>query len=89
MRELYLAAKYKKDLRRIKKRGKDIRKLERIVAQLVSSQPLHRRHKVHRLTGNLSALWECHIESDWLLLWTEDALSIYLARTGTHSDVFE
>ena len=88
MRRLYLSTRYKRDWKRVKRRGKNLRKLERIVDRLVSNQPLDRRYRSHRLTGNLSAFWECHIESDWLLLWSEDALAVYLSRTGTHSDVF-
>ncbi len=31
---------------------------------------------------------ECHIEPDWLLIWKADSKAVYLARTGTHSDLF-
>ena len=31
---------------------------------------------------------ECHIESDWLLIWKADSKAVYLTRTGTHSDLF-
>nr|WP_265101273.1 type II toxin-antitoxin system YafQ family toxin [Magnetococcus marinus] len=43
----------------------------------------------HRLTGNWDGCWECHIESDWLLIWVdEQEETIILTRLGTHSDLF-
>ena len=88
MRRVHLSSKYRKDWKRVKRRGKNLRKLERIVDQLAANKRLDRRYRAHRLTGEMSAFWECHIEFDWLLLWSEDVFSVYLVRTGTHSDVF-
>ena len=34
---------------------------------------------------------ECHIQPDWLLIYRieDDVLVLTLARTGTHSDLFD
>ena len=34
--------------------------------------------------------WECHLQSDWLLVWmqNETELIILFTNTGTHSDLF-
>ncbi|MBO4908018.1 MAG: type II toxin-antitoxin system YafQ family toxin [Lachnospiraceae bacterium] len=34
---------------------------------------------------------ECHIQSDWLLIYTknEDEIILVASRTGTHSDLFD
>ena len=32
--------------------------------------------------------WECHLEPDRLLIWTQEADGLVLTRTGTHSDLF-
>ena len=38
----------------------------------------------------MNGIWECHIQSDWLLLWQQldDELVMLMTRTGTHSDIF-
>ena len=55
---------------------------------LADNGPLEPHHRAHQLAGGLVRLWECHIESDWLLVWDEDNISVTLMRTGTHSDIF-
>ena len=37
--------------------------------------------------GRLAGLWECHIQSDWLLIWDQDdnKLTMIMTRTGSHS----
>jgi mRNA interferase YafQ len=60
--------RFEKDLARSRRRGKDLDKLWRIVERLLSRQPLDRRNRLHRLSGDWSACWECHIEPDWLLI---------------------
>ena len=89
MRELLTTSQFKKDLKRAKKRGKDRDKLERVVEKIVAGEPLDARHKPHRLSGDWSPCWECHIEPDWLLIWDEDETCVVLTRTGTHSDLFD
>ena len=32
---------------------------------------------------------ECHIESDWLLIYKQEEVRIIFERTGTHSDLFQ
>ena len=89
MRELLTTTQFKKDLRKAKKRGKDGNKLERVIEKLVAREPLEARLRPHRLSGDWSPCWECHIEPDWLLIWNEDEDAVILIRTGTHSDLFD
>ena len=88
MRELRLTAQFRKDDRRVRRRGKDTDRMDRIIEKLVSGERLEPRHRAHRLSGNLSPYWECHIEPDWLLIWDDDGSTVTLIRTGTHSDLF-
>lgn len=82
--------RFSKDLKRAVKRGKDLRKIKMIVSSLAKSEPLHPKHRDHSLIGDWKGSRECHIEPDWLLIYTievdEDLLR--LERTGTHSDLF-
>ena len=89
MRELLVTSQFKKDLKKAKKRRKDLGKLESILDKLTSSEALEPKNKTHRLAGDWKPCWECHIEPDWLLIWDENETSVTLIRTGTHSDLFD
>jgi|SaaInlV_165m_DNA_1040744.scaffolds.fasta_scaffold152014_1 mRNA interferase YafQ len=88
MRNLVTTTTFKKDLKRVKKRGKNPDKLRDILDNLLANELLERKFKAHRLAGNMAPYWECHIESDWLLIWEENDDTLTLIRTGTHSDLF-
>ena len=85
---LLTTRRFERDLARAKKRGKNLNKLWTVVKRLLDEQPLEARHRPHRLSGNWSGSWECHLEPDWLLIWTQEADALVLTRTGTHSDLF-
>jgi mRNA interferase YafQ len=52
-------------------------------------QQLDPKHRYHQLVGNYKGYRECHIESDWLLIYKIDGDVIIFERTGTHSDLFD
>ncbi len=81
---------FKKDYKRIKKRGYDTRLLEKVIEILASGQPLPKEYRDHPLSGDYIGCRECHISPDWLLVYEIIAgdLVLYLTRTGTHSDLF-
>ena len=80
---------FKRDYKRIKKRGYDLRLLEDVIALLAQEQELPPAYRDHALTGDYSGCRECHIAPDWLLVYEvlQDELLLYLTRTGTHSDL--
>ena len=88
MRKLILTTRFRRDLRRAVRRGKNEDRLREVIERLVAGQPLEPRRRAHQLTGSMAPLWECHIENDWLLVWDEDDTTVTLIRTGTHSDIF-
>lgn len=81
---------FKKDFKRIVRRGYDIHLLEEVIEILADGQHLPPKYKDHCLTGNYSDCRECHITPDWLLIYqiNDNELILYLTRTGTHSDLF-
>ena len=83
-------AAFKRDYKRIKKRGYDLRLLEDVIALLAQEQELPPAYRDNALTGDYSGCRECHIAPDWLLVYEvlQDELLLYLTRTGTHSDLF-
>ena len=88
MRELIYTAQFRRELRRARRRNKDLSKLGDIVARLLAGEPLEPRQRRHQLVGNWYPAWECHIEHDWLLVWDDDGDTITVMHTGTHSDIF-
>lgn len=81
---------FKKDYKRIVKRGCDIALLENVIRMLADGETLPAKYRDHTLTGNYSGFRECHITPDWLLIYEvrESELILVLSRTGTHSDLF-
>lgn len=81
---------FKKDYKRIKKRGYDTRLLERTIELLAKGNGLPAEYRDHALSGDYTGCRECHIAPDWLLVYeiAERELILYLIRTGTHSDLF-
>lgn len=79
---------FEKDIKRIRKRGKDLEKLKAILITLVSKSPLDPLHRDHMLVGNWQGRRECHIEADWLLIYKPEPERIVFERTGSHADLF-
>ena len=88
MRASVSGAQFRRDVKLAQKRGKDMAKLRPIILLLVEGTPLPARYKDHPLSGEWSDYRDCHIEPDWLLIYKVDGDSLYLVRTGTHSDLF-
>ena len=83
-------ASFKKDYKRIIKRGYNIKLLEDIIQKLANGEQLPEKNKDHPLSGDYIGCRECHITLDWLLIYEIDngELILYLTRTGSHSDLF-
>ena len=81
----------KRDVKLMKKRGKNLAKLELVLDLLASQELLPDKNKDHQLRGEWQDFRECHIEPDWLLIYRieEAELILYATATGTHADLFE
>jgi len=88
MRSLRRDTQFKRDVKRLLKRGKDMNKLKEIIDGLVRAQELPARTRDHQLKGTLKDCRECHIEGDWLLIYRIEGSELCLIRTGSHSDLF-
>ncbi|MBS0617980.1 MAG: type II toxin-antitoxin system YafQ family toxin [Spirochaetes bacterium] len=89
MLQIERSNQFKKDLKRILKRGKDGRKIKAIIEILIQRKSLPAKNRDHKLVGNYVAYRECHIEPDWLLIYMATNAVLRLERTGSHSDLFE
>jgi mRNA interferase YafQ len=90
VRTISRTSQFKKDVKLAEKRGKDLSKLRSVLDVLIAGQPLPAEYKDHPLRGNFAGSRDCHLEPDWLLIYTltENDSHVRLERTGTHSDLF-
>ena len=79
---------FEKDVKRLRKGGKDMGKLRAMIDRLCSRRPPDSRHRDHVLTGDWKGWRDCHIEPDWLLIYKVDGGDLALGRTGSHSELF-
>ncbi len=89
MRTVIRSSKFKRDVRRLEKRSKDMSKLRTVLALLIENQSLPAEYGDHMLRGNWKGYRDLHIEPDWLLLYAIGDDELHLARTGTHADLFD
>ena len=89
--KLVFSNSFKKDYKLIKKQGKDISLLDKIIPILLSGEKLPRKYKDHQLKGNLSKFRELHIQPNWLLIYTKNdtELILTLSRTGSHTELLK
>ncbi|KPA18017.1 damage-inducible protein [Candidatus Magnetomorum sp. HK-1] len=80
---------FEKDVKRCKRRAKNLEKFKIIAKTLISGKILDPIHKDHKLIGNYVGRRDCHIESDWLLIYKVEGEQIIFERMGTHSDLFK
>ena len=79
---------FDKDVKRSLRRGKNLEKFKIMVRTLLAGEQLDVIHRDHKLTGNYVGRRECHIESDWLLVYKIEGENLVFERLGTHSDLF-
>lgn len=81
---------FKRDYRRVLRRGYDIHLLEQVIQMLAEQKKLPPKYRDHELGGDYIGWRECHITPDWLLIYKikQNELVLLVTRTGTHSDLF-
>ena len=88
MRAIRESRRFRRDLRRRQRRGKDVFKLSDIVATLARGDEVDAGHRPHPLIGTWWPFGDCHIEPDWLLISRVQEAFVELYRTGSHADLF-
>lgn len=82
------SSQFKRDIKRLQRRGKDMNKLRRLLELLIQEIPLPPGYQDHPLRGSWKGYRDAHIEPDWLLIYRISAEELDLTRTGSHSDLF-
>ena len=88
MKEILRTAQFKRDAKRIQRRGKNFDVFKQIVRMIATDEPLPPRYRDHTLVGQYRGTRECHIQPDWLLIYESTAEELILIRTGSHNDLF-
>lgn len=83
------SGQFRRDVKRLEKRGKDMAKLRGLLSLLIAGTPLPARYKDHPLKGTWKGYRDAHVEPDWLVIYRTVEDQIQLARTGTHADLFD
>ena len=88
--KLKYTGEFKKAYKRCVKRHYNMQLLTEVLTVLQENGTLPPKYKPHKLSGNYSGKWDCHIHPDWLLVWMQDddELTLLMLQTGTHSDIF-
>jgi mRNA interferase YafQ len=81
-------SRFREDVKRMKKRGKSLNVLKKVIELLASGKPLPGKFKDHTLTTEWSEYRECHVEADFLLIYKIEDEVLILERVGTHEDLF-
>ena len=85
---IHYTTQFKKDYKRIKKENKDLDQLRIVIELLSTGKILDEKYCDHQLSGKWKGHRDCHIEPDWILIYRLTSDSLYLERTGSHSDFF-
>lgn len=89
MKKFKQTSQFKKDLKRIQNNPKKIASLQTVLELMQKTGTVPQEYKPHLLVGDYKGYMECHIESDFLLIWFDESEElIKLIRLGTHSELF-
>ena len=88
MLDIRRTSKFKKDVKRMEKRGKNFDEFKEVIMSIATNKTLPEKYRDHSLRGNYQGARECHIEPDWLLVYELQSNELILVRTGSHSDLF-
>lgn len=90
--EIKAIGKFKNQLKKVVKQGKDISKFREVLIVLANGERLDEKYRDHKLINDnhYKDCRECHIEPDWLLVYkyNENELILFMVGTGSHSEIF-
>ena len=89
MKQFKTSTQYRKDLKRYKNKPAKLEALKEVLTLLKYEQPIPAEYFPHMLSGNYKGCMECHVGSDFLLIWIDEQSDIIeLVRLGSHSELF-
>jgi len=82
-------SRFEQDVSRMRKRGEEMGRLRTVIEALCARTPLPQALRDHLLKGEWKGYRDCHVAPDWLIIDRKTQTELVLARTGTHSDLFD
>ena len=82
-------SRFRKDLKKAASQGRNLDLVKEVLETLAIPQPLSPHFRDHKLKGEWRGFRECHLEPDWLLIYTITDFELRPARLGTHSELFD
>lgn len=89
MLKIKITSQYKKDHKKAQKQGKNLDELKLVISKIAKKGTLPQHYKDHALSGKLRDQRDCHIESDFILLYKIKDDELLLVRLGSHSELFK
>jgi mRNA interferase YafQ len=90
--EIKNTKQFRKDLKKLASQNKQIALLDEPIFQyLAKGRTLPTEYRDHPLTGNWRGYRDFHIggkNSDWVVIYKTEKDTVYLVRTGSHSELF-
>ena len=83
-----LTGQFKRDVKLAQKSHRNIDLLKSVVKKLADGEKLDEKHRDHALTGNWAHYRDAHILPDLVLIYRQADDAVYLARVGSHSELF-
>ena len=82
--------KFKRDWKRVVKRGHNMEALQNVMTRLARQEILARKYFDHKLVGRYSGRRCCHVEPDLLFIYklALNENEIVFERVGSHADLF-
>ena len=89
MKIIKYSGQFKKDFKRYHKDRAKVEKLLEVIRMLENEIELPAQYRLHKLKGDYKDCWECHVDGDYLLIWTDETAQIIrVLRLGSHSELF-
>ena len=85
MLKLKTTNRFEKDYRKAHRSKRDMVRLKRTMSWIANEQSLPPELRDHKLIGNYQGRRECHLASDWLLIYKIGKDTVIFERTGSHS----
>ena len=83
-----MSARYRKELRKMLRRGKSEDDILEVIDMLASDIPLPEHNKDHPLFGRWEGMRECHLRHDFLLTYRyEGTDQLIFEGLGSHSEL--
>ena len=89
MKTIHYSTKAKKDLKKYRNNIQLMKLLFDVLDRLKKGEPIPSSYKPHELIGTYKDCMECHVGSDFLLIWIDAASDmVEIVRIGSHSELF-